>query len=170
MYFFSKKWTSVLNLSNLQWNHQPECFLVWEELIFFVYKTPSFFIGKEKKVYFLSTFPGWMISCVCCRLVFAFVPTKKKNLSQILSRELVRITELCSIFTSWTENKLWPPFSRSRSFTPVQRTACHLKHIIVLVIAFSSKRILMSFKLGIFWVFFLIFPFFSLQWLLTVSQ
>lgn len=128
--------------------------IFWEEV--FCIQKSIYFFRKEKKVYILSTFFGWMISCVCCRLITAFVPSKtwSTSLSQILFRDLMRIIELCSLFISWTENKLWPPLSGSRSFTPVQRTAWHLKHIIVLVTAFSSKRILMSFNLDSFLEFF----------------
>lgn len=85
-------------------------------ITFFTYKKSIFLIGKGRKVYFLSTSDGWISPCVSCRLVIGFVPTKtwRINLSQILCRELMKITESCSICASWTQNKLWPPLSWSR--------------------------------------------------------
>lgn len=155
MYFFSKKRTSVLNLSNLWWKHQQECFLVWEEVIFFYTKIHLFFQKGEESLYPLHFCQVDDLLCLLW-LIITFAPTEawSTNLSQILFRELMRITELCSLFTSLTENKLWPPLFRSRSFTPVQRTAWHIKHITVLITAFSSKRILMSFNLDSFLEFF----------------
>lgn len=101
----------------------PEYSPVWQELNFFCTQKSIFFIGKGRKVYFLSTSIGWISSCVSCRLVIALVYTKTRrtNLSQILSRELMKITELYSLFASWTKNKHWPPLFWSRRVSPLCR-------------------------------------------------